>query len=241
MQKPTVERIQTLNQGMVETRNLMETLAIDFHILLKNTIPNLELLPFEQGIGILKKMQITARALYDQFGIAIFEKLQTHSSDILRSLSCYVVAFHSDPFKRKLNMIMPLADDANSGVREFAWMALRPDLILSVAKAIELLEPWSQHESERIRRFASEITRPRGVWCAHIKELRQDPKIAMSLLENLKNDSAKYVQLSVGNWLNDAGKDHPEWVTDVCTRWLVESPSLFTEKICKRARRNLKK
>jgi 3-methyladenine DNA glycosylase AlkC len=73
-----------------------------------------------------------------------------------------------------------------------------------------------RHSSENIRRYASENTRPRGAWCSHIKEFKQDLIPGLRILEHLKDDSSKYVQLSVGNWLNDAGKENPKWVKQVC-------------------------
>lgn len=240
MARPTPEKIALLNQGAVEAKNLMELLAIDFHILMAATFPHIKLTDFPPKTGIVTKMKLVSQALYEQGTFAIFESLHTHTSDTIRGLGCYVLAHHPLDFKKKLDLIRPLADDANSGVREWAWIALRPEVAAQHLQAIEFLEPWTAHSSDRIRRYACEITRPRGVWCQHIPALRQKPWQAQKLLEALKNDPAKYVQLSVGNWLNDAGKDHPTWVRDLCDQWLQESPTPHTQKICKRALRNLK-
>lgn len=238
--KPSLERIDELNCGQVEAKNLMESLAINFNVLLANTIPDFTMPILPEKCGITQKMRLVANGLYDWKQLDTFEFLATHSSDTLRGLGCYLLAFHNSiSFKEKLKLISTLADDANSGVREWAWIALRPELISNLETAIKILADWSHAPSPNKRRYASEITRPRGVWCSHIRQLRQAPWLALEILSPLKNDSARYVQLSVGNWLNDAGKDHPSWVKELCQEWEKISPTLETKKICKRGLRSL--
>ncbi len=238
--KPSIQRIAELNKGLLEARTLMDSLAIDMNALVAATFPEIQLPKFVGKVGITKKMQQAAQAFYEQKGFDSFHELKAHRSDTLRGLACYVLSYHSlSSWEEKFELILPLADDLHSGVREWAWLALRPICIAHPFQAIEKLAPLVKHPSERIRRFVSEITRPRGVWCSHIAELRKEPWKALILLEPMNNDPAKYVQLSVANWLNDAGKDHPEWVVELCRRWKKESPTDSTGKICKRALRNL--
>jgi 3-methyladenine DNA glycosylase AlkC len=63
----------------------------------------------------------------------------------------------------------------------------------------------------------------------------------MRILEPLKSDEAKYVQDSVGNWLNDASKTRPDFVLQLCEKWAKESPTKATNYIIQKARRTLAK
>ncbi len=235
----SLDIVNQLNKGEKEATNLMEFLAVDLTLLLANTIPEFNFPKLPKPLGITKKFKLVAISLHTQFGFKIFDTLSIHKSDSIRALACYILGEQKLSFPEKLNLIKPLADDPNSGVREWAWMVLRADFTQEVTKSIKLLSRWTEESSDNIRRFASELSRPRGVWCSHIKELRKEPWLGLDIIEPLRSDKAKYVQLSVGNWLNDAGKDHPDWVKDLCRDWSNQSTTPHTEKICKRAMRNL--
>jgi 3-methyladenine DNA glycosylase AlkC len=140
----------------------------------------------------------------------------------------------------RLVLIRPLADDEHFGVREWAWLALRPRLTGELEATLFQLHEWVHAESENLRRFAIEVTRPRGVWCAHWPALQEKPQRALPLLEALRNDPSRYVQNSVANWLNDASRTQPRWVEQLCAHWLRESPTRNTGYICRRAQRNLR-
>ncbi len=233
------EVIALLNNGQRASANLMEFLAVDMKLLLNNVLPEFDCPELPKNLGMIKKQQLIAAELNNQFGFKIFEKLRNHQSDIIRSFACYLIGAQNYSFKDKLELMKPLADDRNAGVREWAWMAIRDDFSLELAQSIPLIIPWTADSSDNIRRFASELSRPRGFWRKHINALRAQPWLGLDILYPLRLDNAKYVQLSVGNWLNDAGKDHPKWVVNLCNDWRKESSSMATKKICKRALRNL--
>jgi 3-methyladenine DNA glycosylase AlkC len=65
--------------------------------------------------------------------------------------------------------------------------------------------------------------------------------MALIILSPLKNDPAKYVQDSFGNWLNDASKTSADFVQKICTQWAKESPTKETSYIIKKAMRTLEK
>jgi 3-methyladenine DNA glycosylase AlkC len=239
VKKVSKEILKELNSGQREASNLMEMLAVDIKTLLHHVLPAFNCPVLPTSLGITKKHRLIAVELQKQFGFQLFERLKAHASDTIRTLACCLLGEQPLSFTEKLALIRPLADDHHSGVREWAWMALREDCTAALARSIALLIPWTSDPSCNIRRFASELTRPRGVWCKHIHALREQPWLGLPILLPLRSDPAKYVQLSVGNWLNDAGKDHAKWVKDLCAAWVKASYTKDTDKICKRAMRNL--
>lgn len=76
---------------------------------------------------------------------------------------------------------------------------------------------------EHVRRLASEGMRPRLPWGGHVKALQKNPQPIFELLDQLKDDSSRYVQKSVANNLNDISKDHPQWVIEFCRKWLSQA------------------
>lgn len=238
-------RLSLLNAGTVEATNLTECLAVDFAELMRASLPDIgeeaiTLMRAQAGTGISGRMALAARLIKERQALAALDGLRRHSSDTVRGWACFMIGIAENiPLSDRLSMIRPLADDHHFGVREWSWMAVRPHLAADLDNAIALLAQWTGEPSERLRRFASEATRPRGVWCAHIGALKREPERALSILEPLRVDPAPYVQDSVGNWLNDAAKERPDWVCDLCAHWLDESPAPQTTRISKRALRSI--
>jgi 3-methyladenine DNA glycosylase AlkC len=236
-------RLSLLNGGSVASATLTEGLAIDFAQLLAAAVPDigaarLDRMRAQAAAGITKRMALAAQLLLD--GQADLALLQAHPSDTVRSWACFAIAAQAGlTLPQQLAAMRPLADDGHFGVREWAWLALRPWLVAHLLDAIALLAPWTADPSERVRRFACEALRPRGVWCAHIAQLKEAPQLALPLLQPLRADPAVYVQDSVANWLNDASKSQPDWVRSLCAQWLQESDNAATRRICKRAQRSL--
>lgn len=241
-----------LNEGVLESVNLTEWLAVDHFELVQHVLADYpELLKAVQK-NLSGLSAASVRTLVIEIGGALlsankgqadsllFNYLANHPADSVRCWAVYMVGLnpHLD-LEMKLNAIRPFAADHHFGVRELAWMALRDDIAAELPKALNLLENWTIHTDENIRRFATEATRPRGVWCKHITALKEKPQLAIRLLESLKADPAVYVQLSVGNWLNDAGKTQPDWVMELCQSWTKGRENEHTLKIVKRATRNI--
>lgn len=244
-----------LNAGRLETVNLTEWLAVDHRILLPRVLAQTEMNQHTEAIlakiHSLKRptsMQMTAAigeailtlSLADNEYESIRAHLAKHRSDSVRGWATYLVGYHpSLPVEEKLAQIQAFAADSHFGVREIAWMAVRPAIARDLEKAIVVLASWTGSPDENIRRFTSEATRPRGVWCKHIDKLKTDPQLARPILEPLHSDPSKYVQDSVGNWLNDASKSRPDWVLQLCEKWLQQSATSATSRIIAKAKRTI--
>jgi 3-methyladenine DNA glycosylase AlkC len=243
--KPVLEG---LNAGGLESVNLTEWLAVDAMTLLEKTLPPLKLkqtgtlLEAAREYANLGVMQRTEKiaGLLEAANVSL-DLLATHKSDNVRCWAAYIAVNRANTLKAKLEAIKPYAADSHFGVREIAWMAWRPNLIADLEPGLNLLVAWTKSEDVNVRRFASEASRPRGVWCAHIQALKVKPELAVQILEPLRSDDAKYVQASVANWLNDASKTRAEWVEETCARWLDESPTKATKWIVNRSLRSLRK
>ena len=115
--------------------------------------------------------------------------------------------------------------------------AVRPFLELEQDRTLDILLKWSKDSNKHVRRLASEGVRPRLPWASKLDSFIENPKPLLPILENLKDDSSKYVQKSVANCLNDILKDNLEIGKDVLKSW-VEHAGKERKWIIKHALRN---
>ncbi|MDP4023736.1 HEAT repeat domain-containing protein [Methylobacterium sp. NEAU 140] len=237
-------RRAAIDAGAIETRTLAEILAVDFGTLLGQVVPAQAGLGDGDlvrlgALGISARMAAVGRILLDRLGPRAIDALGRHRSDTVRGWACFMIGARDLPLPDRLAAIRPYADDDHFGVREWAWLAVRPAVAARIDAAMPLLGDWTADPSDRVRRFASEATRPRGVWCAHIAALKADPSPGLPLLEPLRADPSAYVQDSVGNWLNDAAKSRPDWVRGLVAAWCAGDPPPSTRRIARRALRSI--
>jgi 3-methyladenine DNA glycosylase AlkC len=248
--------MQQLNAGKIESANLVEWLAVDQTTLLKNMLNNWAKTHYEAAIlrGIYELKKPTITTINEAIGVGLFQQAQIHgdsellksmskhSSDAVRCWATYMIGKNPQlTIAEILQAIQPFAADTHFGVREIAWMAVRPMMAKNLTESLAILATWTASDNENVRRFASESTRPRGVWCAHIEVLKENPVLALPILEPLKADKAKYVQDSVGNWLNDASKTQPDFVSNLCEKWSKSNPTKETNYIVNKAMRTIEK
>lgn len=248
-----------LQMGVLESVNLTEWLAVDHLELLRNILlevgleqeaePQLTALHAQNESRIMKIIPAIANEwllLLDSKQSVeqarIFSMLANHRSDSVRCWAAYIVGLNEKMnLQQKFDGIRPFAADSHFGVREISWMAVRELIINNLEQSLDILIKWVSDLDPNIRRFAIESTRPHGVWAKHIPVLKENPALALPLLETVKADPSRYVQDSVGNWLNDASKSNPDWVIQVCKDWSEISNTKETKRIVSRAQRSLTK
>ncbi|WP_289657980.1 DNA alkylation repair protein [Flavobacterium panacagri] len=248
--------LEQLNKGEIETANLVEWLAVNQTKLLENVLKESDrmdyLEPILTDIRNLKKQ--TVNTINEAIGTGILTEsilnkdteilsiISKHKSDLVRCWSAYTIGKKEElTIEEMLQQIQFLSADKHFGVREISWLAIRSSIIKNLEESLEILLSWTSSEDENIRRFATESIRPRGVWCEHIEQLKKEPELGLKILNALKSDSSKYVQDSVGNWLNDTSKTRPDFVKDLSEKWKTESPTKETLYIIKKALRTIEK
>ncbi|EDP97765.1 DNA alkylation repair protein [Kordia algicida OT-1] len=246
------EVIAYLNQGLVETKNLMEWLATDQLFLLKLVLKELNkqawFPDFEVAVNAQKKPTANSntKVIGETFGLLttnakVYEKLKNHTSDLVRCWACWAESTQQNTVSKLLKTMKPYAADTHFGVREVVIFATKERMIADLDTSVALLTKWTTNEDENIRRFAVEALRPIGVWTKKITAFQENPAKALPILNPLKSDASKYVRDAVGNWLNDASKSQPIWVESLCEKWKKESPTKETAYIIKRGMRTILK
>ncbi|HJV90503.1 MAG TPA: hypothetical protein VJ623_09375 [Holophagaceae bacterium] len=245
--KISAARLKALAKGEVESANLQEWTALDMGALLVNVLreagakaPEAAWLELVRALPLTRRIEAIALHLLDRHP-ELFDSLRDHPSDTVRIWAAMMVGLGAKrPLEKRLAHLRPFAADPHSGVREYAWMAFRPHLAAQLPEGLALLAEEARSADENVRRFASEASRPRGVWCTHIQALKQQPELARGILDALKADPSRYVQTSVANWINDASKDQPTWALALAADWEAE-PHPHTQWILNHGLRTLRK
>lgn len=245
---------ERLDRGEIESANLVEFLAVDRLRLLERVLTDCGRADWLPDVAartaalpkpsfktihetVVETLAARIAAAEDR---AVLPFLAAHPSDTVRCWAACVTARRTPPsIGAQLAAIRPFAADRHFNVRECAWSGVREAIIRDLPEALTRLADWAADADANIRRFASEATRPRGVWCTHIDALKRHPEAGLPILEPLRADPSRYVRESVGNWLNDAAKSRPAFVRELCDRWLRESDTPQTRHIVRRALRTI--
>ncbi len=107
-----------------------------------------------------------------------------------------------------------------------AEFAVRPFIVGDQKRALQKLHEWTADPDEKVRRLASEGSRPRLPWGMRLQELVRDPAPTAKILDALKEDESLFVRRSVANHLNDITKDHHDYVLQRLEAWDLEREHL---------------
>lgn len=107
-----------------------------------------------------------------------------------------------------------------------AEFAVRPFLVADQDRALAAMSRWTSDPDDRVRRLASEGSRPRLPWGMRLAALIRNPDPTGPILEALKLDPSLFVRRSVANHLNDITKDHPDRVLGRLESWDLARPDL---------------
>jgi 3-methyladenine DNA glycosylase AlkC len=87
-------------------------------------------------------------------------------------------------------------------------------------RALPIIQAWTAHPDEHVRRLASEGTRPYLPWAVRVPALVQRPEATLPILGSLYRDPSEYVRRSVANHLNDLARHAPSAVVATAQDWL---------------------
>ncbi|MEU9599837.1 hypothetical protein AB0E06_23860 [Streptomyces sp. NPDC048109] len=142
-----------------------------------------------------------AAGVTNDFGLHLYSPHSDYVSRFLRT------AEHLDPALAALARMTGYFS-AELPVRHF--LADFPD------KTMKAVEAWTRDEDFRVRRLASETTRPLLPWAPRIA-LATDA--GLSVLEQLYDDEHLYVRTSVANHLGDIAATEPDLMLATLQRW----------------------
>lgn len=128
-----------------------------------------------------------------------------------------------------------LADLTSRLTGEFA---IRTFMDEDLDRTLDTALTWTQHESEHVRRLATEGTRPFLPWARRVKALTARPEATTDILDALYRDDSEYVRRSVANHLNDLSRTDPALVVEQAAKWTAE-PDVNTPKLVRHALRTL--
>ena len=117
--------------------------------------------------------------------------------------------------------------------------AVRPFIVKYEQQMLEQMILWTTHKNNRMRRLASEGSRPRLPWGIALISLKKEPAPLLPIFDQLKEDECELVRRSVANSINDIAKDNPDFVIHFARKHYGKSKN--TDRLIKHACRTLLK
>jgi len=193
-----------------------------------------------EGMELKTRMRHTTTCMRETLprsyakAISILKKAAPHVKGFeAMCLPDYVELYGLDDWDRSLEALALFTKYSSS---EFA---IRPFIVKNPERAMAYMKKLAGDKDPKVRRFASEGSRPRLPWATALPLFKKDPGPIIPVLEKLKDDASESVRNSVANNLNDISKDNPDVVLEICRRW--QGGSERTDRIIKHACRTMLK
>ncbi|WP_248758650.1 DNA alkylation repair protein [Pseudarthrobacter sp. SSS035] len=116
--------------------------------------------------------------------------------------------------------------------------AIRRLLAADLERSLEIIQGWTAHSDEHVRRLASEGTRAYLPWAVRVPAVVLHPEASLPILDALYRDPSEYVRRSVANHLNDLARHAPELVVATAAGWLA-APDANTAWVVRHGLRTL--
>lgn len=116
--------------------------------------------------------------------------------------------------------------------------AIRRLLAADLERSLQVIQGWTGHSDEHVRRLASEGTRPYLPWAVRVPAVVLHPEASLPILDALYRDPSEYVRRSVANHLNDLARHAPEVVVATAAGWLA-APDANTAWVVRHGLRTL--
>ncbi len=123
--------------------------------------------------------------------------------------------------------------------RHTGEFAIRPLLVADTELTMAKMLGWSRDDNVHVRRLASEGVRIYLPWAKKTDAALKDFATYKSILTNLKDDSSRFVQKSVGNNLNDLYKYDRKLAEEIIQGWREEELSASARWIIMHGQRKL--
>lgn len=203
--------------------------ALDRDGWVNQVVPQLDALEFSDRLLLITEGLQDHLALAYPDAIGVFEQflgpelpttMETFNKGYwLWPISKYVELYGLD------HVDLSLAFSKELTKRFTAEYCVRPFLEADPIGVLDRLITWSIDPNKRVRRAASECARPHLPWAKKSRAALTDVDRYRTLLTNLKDDTDKAIQKSVGNNLNDLYKVDRDLFESIIETWSLDNPS----------------
>ncbi|EYT52856.1 DNA alkylation repair protein [Leucobacter sp. UCD-THU] len=118
--------------------------------------------------------------------------------------------------------------------------AIRPLLLHDLDRGLDRMASWTTDPDWRVRRLATEGSRPLLPWAERLPALVADPSPTRVILDALHDDAEENVRRSVANHVNDHSRGHAAFAVEVVRGWR-DAGGDHLERVSRHALRTLVK